>query len=153
MAPNPKSNTKADVATALSALLADTYTLAFKTHGYHWNVTGDKFHDLHILFEGQYGALYEAADDIAERIRALGFPVAASFAAFAKESKIEALGDAPKQLKMVEALRDAHVHASKTAAAAAKVADDHGDIGSADLATQRIRDHDKAAWMLSSILA
>jgi len=77
------SNAKAAVADALAHLLADTYTLAFKTHGYHWNVVGPHFTMLHEMFGGQYAALYEAADEIAERIRALGVKAPSSNAAYA----------------------------------------------------------------------
>ena len=60
------------MAKAVTAVLADTYALYFKTHAYHWNVTGPRFHDLHAMFEEQYTALWTATDEIAERIRALG---------------------------------------------------------------------------------
>jgi starvation-inducible DNA-binding protein len=63
---------RAPVADGLSRLLADTYTLYLKTHGYHWNVTGLHFRSLHLMFEEQYLELAAAVDEIAERIRALG---------------------------------------------------------------------------------
>ena len=59
------------LAKAVTAVLADTSALYFKTHVYHWNVTGPRFHDLHNLFEVQYNELWAATDVIAERIRAL----------------------------------------------------------------------------------
>src|SRR3546814_4987454 len=62
------------IAEGLSRLLADTYTLYLKTHNYHWNVTGPMFNTLHTMFEQQYTELAAAVDEIAERIRALGFP-------------------------------------------------------------------------------
>lgn len=65
---------RAAIAEGLSRLLADTYTLYLKTHNFHWNVTGPMFNTLHLMFEGQYTELAVAVDDIAERIRALGFP-------------------------------------------------------------------------------
>src|SRR3546814_4709527 len=61
------------IAEGLSRLLADTYTLYLKTHNYHWNVTGPMFNTLHTMFEQQYTELAAAVDEIAERIRALGF--------------------------------------------------------------------------------
>ncbi|MGH8168281.1 MAG: Dps family protein, partial [Woeseiaceae bacterium] len=42
------------IATHLSKLLADSYTLYLKTHNYHWNVTGPQFNALHSMFEEQY---------------------------------------------------------------------------------------------------
>ena len=61
------------IADGLSRLLADSYSLYLKTHYYHWNVTGPRFRDLHLLFEEQYTELATAVDDVAERIRTLGY--------------------------------------------------------------------------------
>ena len=61
-----------EIAEHLSHMLADTYTLYLKTHGYHWNVSGPMFRSLHLMFEEQYMDLRDAADLIAERMLALG---------------------------------------------------------------------------------
>ena len=69
---------RSEIADGLSRLLADTYTLYLKTHNFHWNVTGPMFNTLHTMFETQYNELALAVDEIAERIRALGFPAPGS---------------------------------------------------------------------------
>ena len=63
-----------NIASGLSKVLADTYTLYLKTHNFHWNVTGPMFQTLHLMFEQHYNELALAVDLIAERIRALGHP-------------------------------------------------------------------------------
>ncbi len=68
------------IAGSLSTLLADSYALYLKTHGYHWNVTGPMFRTLHLMFEEEYLELALAVDEIAERIRSLGSYAPASFA-------------------------------------------------------------------------
>lgn len=65
-------NDRVEIASELSKLLADSYTLYLKTHSFHWNVTGPSFQTLHTMFESQYTELSSAVDVIAERIRALG---------------------------------------------------------------------------------
>ena len=65
---------RAQIAEGLSRLLADTYTLYLKTHNFHWNVKGPMFQTLHLMFETHYTELALAVDEIAERIRTLGFP-------------------------------------------------------------------------------
>jgi len=45
---------RAKASDALKKLLADTYTLYLKTHGYHWNVEGPHFQQLHLQFMEQY---------------------------------------------------------------------------------------------------
>ena len=140
------------VADQLARLLADTYTLATKTHGYHWNVVGEQFVSLHALFDEQYSALYEAADEVAERIRALGELAPSSHATFAKLASIKLDDKAPAAKKMIEALRDAHLKAADTARKVVRVAEAQEDSKSADLATDRIGEHEKAAWMLGALL-
>jgi starvation-inducible DNA-binding protein len=141
------------IAAALSRLLADTYTLYLKTQGFHWNVVGPKFYELHKLFEEQYGALAAANDEIAERIRALGAKAPASYAEFKQLASIAEEPTAPAALEMVRQLVADHRSAVRSAEAVVEVSEAGADVGSADLATQRIREHEKAAWMLESILA
>jgi starvation-inducible DNA-binding protein len=56
---------------ALKEVLADSYSLYFKAKGYHWNVEGINFKELHILFDEIASDAYEAADPLAEYIRSL----------------------------------------------------------------------------------
>jgi starvation-inducible DNA-binding protein len=140
-----------EIAATLSKLLADTYTLYLKTQGFHWNVVGPHFHDLHTLFEAQYGELAGANDEIAERVRALGMAAPASYSAFARLASIQEQPGTPAAEDMIgELARDnrALVRSARTVVAAAEA---HEDVGSADLATQRIRAHEKAAWMLDAL--
>jgi starvation-inducible DNA-binding protein len=140
-------------AAALARLLADTYTLYLKTQGFHWNVTGPRFYDLHKLFEEQYTELAAANDEIAERIRALGAKAPASYAEFkAFASVVEETGE-PSAEEMLRQLLSDNRSAVRTAQRVVETAEAGGDVGSADLATQRIRSHEKAAWMLEALLA
>ena len=83
-----------EIASGLSRLLADSYTLYLKTHNYHWNVTGPQFNTLHTMFEDQYTELAAAVDEIAERIRALGIKAPGSYSAFTDLTDIaEGSGD------------------------------------------------------------
>jgi starvation-inducible DNA-binding protein len=73
----------------LTPLLADEYVLYTKTHNYHWNVVGPQFNDLHDFFQAQYTALNEVADDVAERIRALGVPAIGTLAEFIEHTRLQ----------------------------------------------------------------
>ena len=77
------------VADGLAQLLANTYTTYLKTQNFHWNVIGSDFYALHLLFEKQYEELSEEVDEIAERIRALGFSVDATFSDLASSQKLK----------------------------------------------------------------
>ena len=140
------------IAQGLSRLLADTYTLYLKTHNYHWNVTGPMFPTLHVMFEGQYGALAIAVDDIAERIRALGVKAPGTYAEFIKLSSIkETQGDLSAQ-QMIAELVAGQEAVVKTARSIFPIVEECHDEPTADLLTQRMQIHEKTAWMLRSML-
>jgi len=140
------------IAQGLSQLLADTYTLYLKTHNYHWNVTGPMFQTLHLMFEQQYTELSAAADLIAERIRALGFPAPGSYAAYSRLTSIKEEEGVPSATDMIRKLLEGQETVARTARAVFKPAESANDQATADLLTQRIQLHEKTAWMLRSLL-
>jgi starvation-inducible DNA-binding protein len=140
-----------EIAASLSRLLADSYTLYLKTQGFHWNVVGPRFYDLHKLFEEQYGELAAANDEIAERIRALGVAAPASYGAFARLASIREQPGTPAAEEMIGELARDHRALVRSAELVVAASEAHDDVGSADLATQRIRAHEKAAWMLDAL--
>src|ERR1043165_1741972 len=141
------------VADALSNVLADTFVLYLKTHNFHWNVTGPMFHTLHQMFEEQYNELWLAGDAIAERIRELGCVAPGSYREFSKLTYLrepEAVLSATEMI--AELLRD-HETSARTARWALSVARTAVDAPTEDLLIQRVMAHEKAAWMLRSMLA
>jgi starvation-inducible DNA-binding protein len=149
-----KDADRAKVAEGLSRFLADSYTLYLKTHNFHWNVTGPMFNSLHLMFMDQYNEEWTALDQIAERIRALGFNAPGSYAEFSKLSSIaEQPGNAaPEWQAMVRQLVDGNEAVCRTARKVLATADKAGDDPSVDLLTQRLNIHEKNAWMLRSLL-
>jgi starvation-inducible DNA-binding protein len=142
-----------EIVGGLSHLLADTYTLYLKTHAYHWNVTGQMFRSLHLMFEEEYVELWNAVDDIAERIRSLGELAPGSYAELAELSAVPDEPGAPPALEMVRNLADGHETVARTARELVKLAEGAGDVATADLATARIEVHEKTAWMLRATAA
>ena len=140
------------IANHLAKLLADTYSLYLKTHGFHWNVTGPMFNTLHLMFETQYNALWLAADTLAERMRALDVYAPGSYTQFGKLTSITEETGVPEWKVMVQQLVDGHETVARTAREVFKVADAADDQPTADLATQRMQEHEKTAWMLRSLL-
>ena len=140
------------IADGLSRLLADTYTLYLKTHNFHWNVTGPMFGSLHLLFETQYQELALAVDILAERIRALGDFVPATFSQFQKMSDIKETEEIPKALDMIAQLVEGHEIVTRNAREVIEKAEKLDDQATADLLTARLEAHEKAAWMLRSHL-
>lgn len=140
------------IAEGLSRLMADTYSLYLKTHGFHWNVTGPQFNTLHLMFEQQYNELFLAVDTIAERIRALGFPAPGSYMQLQKLTSIKDEPKVPSANNMLKQLVEGHECVIRTARELFPKASAAHDEGSADLLTQRMEIHEKTAWMLRSML-
>jgi starvation-inducible DNA-binding protein len=140
------------IADGLSRVLADTFTLYLQTHSFHWNVEGPLFSTLHQMFMEQYTELWNALDEIAERIRALGFPAPGSFQQFSKLTSIGSPDGVPEAMDMVRALVDGHQAVARTTRAVFEAVDEASDEATADLLTQRLQVHEKTAWMLRSML-
>ena len=135
-------------ADAVSKLLADTYTLYLKTHGYHWNVEGPHFQQLHIQFMEQYTEMWTAVDELAERVRALGYFAPSSYAEMSKLSTIKEETGKPNWQDMVKTLAQGHEQVAKSARDVLRVAEEIGDDATADVVGPRVTLHEKTAWML-----
>ena len=147
------AETRAQVATELSKVLADSYTLYLMTHNFHWNVTGPMFNTLHTMFMDQYTELWQALDTLAERIRALGFFAPGTYAEFAKLSSIKEPEHVPNAEEMIRLLLQANEAVVCTARSACEKAEQASDQPTADILTQRLDIHEKNAWMLRALSA
>lgn len=140
------------LAQSLSKLLADSYVVFLQTQNYHWNVTGPMFFGLHSMFEEQYTELFEAIDEVAERIRALGEVAPGSMAEFASLTCIKD-NKATTAQEMIASLLASQEALVETAKAVMPLAEEAGDEVSLDLAIGRVAVHEKNAWMLRSLTA
>jgi starvation-inducible DNA-binding protein len=143
---------RGQVSSALTRVLADSYAVYLKTHGYHWNVRGPNFSSYHNLFMTQYTEMWTALDVIAERIRALGEFAPQGYATFANLTSVSD-GDPENAAEdmMRELMRD-HETVCATAREVLELAGDAGDDVTVDLMTQRLAAHEKHAWMLRASL-
>ena len=155
----PPKHANSAVSQSLQSVLANTYGLYLATHNYHWNVEGPNFFALHTLFEGQYNQLFLAIDAIAERIRALGdyaLPFEAEniiqiskMTSNALNKETAANDRANRMLQNLVELNEAVV---KSCEASKKIAQNVRDDESENLMVERITVHQKALWMLGSVL-
>lgn len=147
-----KTNLQQKVADELTHLLADTYLLYLKTQNFHWNVKGPLFPALHTMFETQYQELAEAVDTIAERIRALGCYTPASLSHFQKLSSLKECNTEITAKEMIKILQKDHETISEHLLNIFSKAEKADDQATVDMLTERMRAHDKTAWMLRSSL-
>ncbi|AAF84191.1 DNA-binding protein [Xylella fastidiosa 32] len=150
-----KNSDRKAIAEGLSHYMADAFTLYLKTHTFHWNVTGPMFNSLHTMFETQYTEQWAALDEIAERIRALGYNAPGSYKDYLELTSIKeepGLNDNTDWREMVRQLVIGNEAVCRTARKVLDTAEDGSDDPTADLLTQRLQIHEKYAWMLRSLL-
>lgn len=147
-----KDKDRKAIADGLSKMLADSFCLYLKTHNYHWNVRGPMFQTLHNMFMDQYTELWNALDEIAERIRSLGYPAPGTMAEYLEISDVKETGGVPSAEEMIVDVIIASQIVTKTARKVLAQADKANDQPTADLMTQRLQIHEKNAWMLRSLL-
>lgn len=133
---------------SLTLLLADTYTIFIMTQNYHWNVKGKNFYELHKLFQAQYEDMFEAIDEIAERISGLGEIVPGSFSEFSSISEIGSKSPTTDPDVMLENLQSAHRALIQNIEKGLDIAGEQGDEDTFDLMVQRLKAHNKMNWML-----
>lgn len=139
------------IAEGLKCLLADSYTLYLQTHNFHWNIEGPQFRELHLMFEEQYTELAVAVDDVAERIRSLDVPAPGTYKEFARLSSIQEVDGVPDAGTMLSLLTKGHEQVVKTCRDVLKLAQAANDESTASLASDRMRIHEKTAWMLRAL--
>ena len=141
---------RAHFAQQLSSVLDDAYSLMVQTHIYHWNVRGPLFEPIHKLLQQHYETLFETADEIAERIRQLGFAAPQGLKSFPSGVKINsAMPDEDEMLSDLLARHEATLRKLRPLSADA---DENQDYATQDLVNTMLAFHEKAAWMLRSIL-
>lgn len=142
---------RVNIAAGLKELLADSYSLYLQTHNFHWNVTGPQFRELHLMFEEHYTELATAVDEIAERIRTLGVAAPGTYKAFAEMGSIEEVEGVPSARDMVGILTRGHEQVVKTCRKVLSQAQQADDESTAALVSDRMRVHEKTAWMLRAM--
>ncbi len=138
------------IGASLSQALANTYLLLVKSQNFHWNVVDPRFHSLHEFFQEQYEELFEAVDEIAERIRMLGLKSPGSLREFLD---IGNLDEADTNLTGDEMLSDLladHEAVIEGIREMIVESQEFGDEGTSDMLIARLRFHEKTAWMLRS---
>ncbi len=137
---------------ALQVVLADSYQLMSLTHLAHWNVEGQDFFALHKAFQEQYEDLFEAVDELAERIRALDAYAIGGLATLANAAGMEEFKSPMPQKDYVAALIVLHEKLIDDATRTRDAAGLSNDLQTQDLLIKRLEFHEKTVWMLKSYL-
>jgi len=141
-----------DIVHGLEKMMADSFMLYLKTLYFHWNVTGPMFQPLHDVFETQYQELAVMVDELAERIRALGYPAPGTFQQFNRLASLPEENHVPDTDAMLQLLVQGHEAIARIGRDVVSVTERANDIASQDMITKQVESHEKTAWMLRSFL-
>jgi starvation-inducible DNA-binding protein len=137
----------------LNDLLANYQVFYQNTRGFHWNIKGEKFFELHVKFEELYTDLQLKIDEIAERILTLGGTPHHTFESYLNISKVKPVENESNGSACVENILDAFAIILSKEREILKLSDDLEDEGTNSLVSDYIREKEKLVWMYSSFLA
>lgn len=139
----------------LTAVVSDEMILYIKTRKFHWNISGNSFMELHLLFEEQYKQLEESIDEIAERISKLGFAAPGTMKEFIESGALkETPGKNPGQKGMLsELLKDHETVMKQLRKHIDESEEKYRDKATADFFTGLLTSHETMAWKLRRYLS
>jgi len=137
----------------LNEYLANQQVMYIKLHNLHWYVQGRGFFTLHAKLEELYDQTAEIFDAVAERILALGGNPVASMEKALSLTSVKELDDKPISVEdTVEYLKTDVEYWIKDSEEIVKLAEEAGDVGTADLFTGYLAEYQKLLWMLKAYL-
>jgi starvation-inducible DNA-binding protein len=136
----------------LNELLANYQQLYQNLRGFHWNIRGAKFFELHLKFEELYNDINLKVDEIAERILALDATPIHTFRDYQKNSTIKEVSELSDGTKILKILVSDYRTLVVLERAILKLADANGDEGTNSLLTDYITQQEKTIWMLNAAL-
>jgi starvation-inducible DNA-binding protein len=136
----------------LDDLLANYSIFYQNVRGYHWNIKGEKFFELHVKFEELYNDLIQKIDEIAERILTLGHAPEHQYSEYNKISEIVESKEVSDGFSAVENILSSFATLIKKQRNLLDQSDKLDDEGTNALMSDYIREQEKLVWMYSSFL-
>lgn len=136
----------------LNVLLADYSVFYQNVRGYHWNIRGEKFFELHLKFEELYNDLFLKIDEVAERILTLGFQPEHCFTVYKNLAEVTEKHETINGLKAVADILDSLRIIITLQREILAISADAGDEGTNALMSDYIRSQEKLVWMYSAYL-
>lgn len=141
-----------ELASLLNDLLANYSIFYQNVRGYHWNIKGDKFFELHVKFEELYNNLFLKIDEIAERILTLGHSPNHKYTSYLKESNIKESTEVTSGDKAVSNILDAFKILLTKQRHILELSAEIDDEGTNAQMSDNIREQEKLVWMYSAFL-
>lgn len=141
-----------DLANKLNDLLANYQVFYMNARGYHYNIRGEKFFELHLKFEELYTDLILKADEIAERILTLGETPTHAYSGYLKISEIKEKQNVTSPKEAVGEILQAFALLLAKQRVILNLSADANDEGTNAQMSDYIREQEKLVWMYSAYL-
>lgn len=141
-----------DLADKLNELLANYQIFYMNARGFHWNIKGEKFFELHLKFEELYNDSLIKIDEIAERILTLGFTPLHTFGDYLELSKIKVSKNISSGTEAIQKILKGHEVLLPLERELLKMSGESNDEGTNALMSDYIREQEKLIWMYSAYL-
>ena len=136
----------------LNDLLANYQVFYQNARGFHWNIKGEKFFELHLKFEELYNDLLLKIDEVAERILTLGHTPSHKYSDYKISSNIVESNQVSDGIKAVEEIVNSFKVTITLQRELLDLSSETGDEGTNALMSDYIRAQEKLVWMYSSFL-
>ena len=140
------------LANQLNDLLANYSVFYQNVRGFHWNIKGEKFFELHLKFEELYNDLFNKIDEVAERILTLGEVPNHNFTDYQSISEIKESNDTSDGLSAVGQILTSFQKIIAKQRVILELSGDINDEGTNSLMSDYIREQEKLVWMYSAFL-
>ena len=140
------------LANRLNDLLANYSVFYQNVRGFHWNIKGEKFFELHLKFEELYNDLFNKIDEVAERILTLGEVPQHKFSDYETNSEIKESDDTSDGLSAVSQILSSFQKIIAKQRILLQISGDINDEGTNSLMSDYIREQEKLVWMYSAFL-
>lgn len=141
-----------ELAIKLNELLANYHIYYQNVRGFHWNIKGSNFFQLHAKFEELYTNALTRIDEIAERILTLGYTPLHSFSEFINNATIKETHNLTTDRDTVGTTIENITILIKLEREILKLADESNDEGTESLISTDLNEHEKNFWMLNAFL-
>lgn len=147
-----ESGKSRELAFQLNDLLANYQVFYQNTRGFHWNIKGEKFFELHVKFEELYNILQLRIDEIAERVLTLGYSPLHSFEDYLSVSQVSPVRNVNNGREAVQHILNAFKTIISKQRQLLDLSDEAGDEGTNSLMSDYIVEQEKLVWMYSAYL-
>ncbi len=141
-----------EISQKLNDLLANYQLFYINTRGFHWNIKGDKFFELHLKFEEIYNDAQIKIDEIAERILTLGNVPLHTFEDYLSYSSIKPKRGIANGKDALQLVVEAYGTIIPLERELLKLSEEYDDEGTNALMSDYIREQEKNIWMYTSFL-